>query len=312
MSRLLTHVGPHKTATTAIQSALASRLGSEGPAYAQSGRENWHAHWELVWEPVNPLWLRDSPLNSWDRLKDELKKSDRDILLSHEDWSLDWLAPNLEDFLTHIESTCEVVITARPLDVVLRGLWIESIRQGSDKSFDEATEILLRQPSIQLGELARRFLSFPMVTAVSIVCLPRHCDFQELLRRSGRAFGINRWDLPSGFTPEVNISLSWEATEALRTLNSLWPTSPGDLYSLERHKGLTQSLREIQLERVKRVTDLFARQTTKSTQVVCNRHQLNLLGKEWANVSRELGDLSESLRIVGGLHELAPLGPDSR
>ncbi|MFT4108182.1 hypothetical protein [Propionicimonas sp.] len=158
---ILLHIGPHKTGTTALQSAL---LGSE-EALAQAG----------VLVPADSLLYRgataltgftrggmepgEKPLSGdWERLDEWARTSDASRLALSSEWFDDCTT----DMVTRIRDSwgqdrVRVMITIRSLERLLPSTWQQAVKTGARYSYPSFLRPLLDGPQAPAGKRAARF-----------------------------------------------------------------------------------------------------------------------------------------------------------
>ena len=224
---VLVHVGPRKTASTAIQSsffAVADRLRSRGVIYPGDNPRHHFPVWDLLgWSPK----MRHAPPpNAWDDLVAEVRAHpDERVVISSEHLSVAKPA----DIKRLVEDLgperVHVVYVVRPLDSLLPSQWQERV-----KSMQTATyETWLGQVLSRRGPHADQFWNGHDVATVlsrwsaevppeRIVAVVNRGGDRRLLHRTFEALlGLEAGELPPVETE--NSSLPWSATELLRRVN---------------------------------------------------------------------------------------------
>jgi hypothetical protein len=152
---LLLHVGPHKTGTTSVQRAFASRrdlLAAHGVAYpgkssaphgAVIARLGTHHGWYDELEPTS--------VRRWERFCETTRSLDATVVVSSEalchadDVQATELCGELRP------GPVRVVITLRPLAQLLPSSWQEYLKAGWGETYDEFLDEVLRRPSVTTG-----------------------------------------------------------------------------------------------------------------------------------------------------------------
>lgn len=162
MTRLILHIGTNKTATTAIQHALAANrdaLRAHGLLYPASGIRS-EAHHELAWKlgfvQGRPAAMDDEPFEAlWERTLAEIRAARcPDVLISSECFMIGSgritaLAAAVRDF------DVEVVVYLRRHDAWLQSVYVQAVKVTNNppwgRGFEAYLEHLDRQKSDHYG-----------------------------------------------------------------------------------------------------------------------------------------------------------------
>ncbi len=138
VSRLLIHIGTHKTGTTYLQNALASnrdKLQHVGVIYPEvTPHPNHHgliAHWNHLHADYVPL---GGALTAWRDIVDDFSSGDKDVLLSSEEFSRTGAQrPDFRKILTMVEQFDEVRLICFVRNQVdyLQSIYLENSKVAS-------------------------------------------------------------------------------------------------------------------------------------------------------------------------------------
>ncbi len=144
----LFHIGPPKTATTAVQNAAAARratLLEHGVRYPGRARSQRSAVAAFVGRRIG--WAAEPPdMRHWDELMAEVEaETSRRVLFGHE------FAAGADDaaarrFAEAIGPRTHVVVTLRSYGAMLPSIWQEHAKAGSSRPFDAWLEEVLARP----------------------------------------------------------------------------------------------------------------------------------------------------------------------
>lgn len=235
-ARLL-HIGPPKTATTALQSAGAANreellahgvrypgrsINHRGPIAAFLGRR-------IGWGgPGSDV----PPQRAWTELMDEIDgEQSRRVWFGHE-FAADADAEKAQQLAEAIGPNIHVVITLRGYASMLPSIWQENLKGGNTGTFDDWLASMLAEPRVRAvakthrrhdqGRLVRRWAKAVGAENVTVIVLDKSQPdllfnaFEELL------------DLPKGFlshsAPDgrsANRGMSLPETELIRRINMI-------------------------------------------------------------------------------------------
>ena len=225
---LLIHIGPHKTGTTALQSAFhAARphLEQHGVRYAGEDRQPLRAVSALIGKTARRGEPAPSMFN-WDRLSGEINDATEPrVVLSCESFADgdDDVPVVVAD--TFKSRTMHVVVTLRPLSRILPSAWQQYVQNGLTTPYPRWLEQIFTQPDAPRAErfwqrhdhaaLIERWLRIVEPDRLTVVVADEK-DRDMLLRTFEGLVG-----LPSGLlVPELqNRSLTWGEVELHRRLN---------------------------------------------------------------------------------------------
>lgn len=138
MSKLILHVGTHKTGTTSTQDTLAlnrSLLERNGVIYPEIGKANGQHGLVTEWIDLpKPLHLQTTAVEAWKMLGREHGKSDRTVLISSEELSRS--SPNMRVDMAHLRVLCSafdevrVVCFLRNQATYMQSLYLEIVKGG--------------------------------------------------------------------------------------------------------------------------------------------------------------------------------------
>lgn len=292
----LVHIGPHKTGSTAIQSALhevRDELAAYGVHYAGQGRRPRRAGWALGLGG-RPAGAEQPPEHLWTQLVEEVRGSTAPrVCISNEDFGRakkTQVARIVADFGPQVH----VVAVARRLDRYLPSQWQERVKAGDTRPYDDWLRDVFAEDddawswgrrnvwfSHDLSRLVPRWVDVVGAEAFTLIVLDES-DRTQLPHTFERLLG-----LPDGLLKPVpdrsNRSLSWAETEFFREVNQAaarrdW--SPGERRRWARHpiiEGLAaagrapgpsgpplpawaaERVRELSIERVEQIRTLGVR-----------------------------------------------------
>lgn len=134
------HVGPHKTATTWMQTNLhanAAALEKAGWLYPQTGERVVIAHHDLSDNPKEILDENSKLVASLKKIIDTAAAGNLNILLSSEGFSK-WRPPHLKRLKELVEPhEMRIVYTLRDPVSLVYSLWAQKVKTGGPKSFPE-------------------------------------------------------------------------------------------------------------------------------------------------------------------------------
>ncbi len=226
------HIGPPKTGTTAVQSALFRRradLASHGVAYPGRRRHERAAVSSVAFEEAPPGYSEGIE-RRWQRLTREIRESTADrILLSSEAFSYapDSRLPRIIEDLGGMG--LQVVVTARPLVSIMPSRWQQSVQNFQVASYDEWLRRLFAPGAsedpqfaplwrrLRIDQLVRRWGAHVGEENVTLIVLDP-TDHSMLLASFEKLLG-----LPGGYLAPAsvkrNVSLPYPEVEMLRAFN---------------------------------------------------------------------------------------------
>ncbi len=230
-TRLL-HIGPPKTATTAVQAGFhASRdeLLKQGVRYAGSKRH--------TVDPVLAVTGRKSsadaagqppPIEKWDRFLDEIRSATEPRVVISSEFFADAPAAAIERVASDLDaSRLHVVVTLRPIARIIPSQWQQYVQSGLQAGFDEWLDAMFNQPPGDLtpsfwhrhrhDELVRRWASVVGADSVTVVVVDDD-DRGMVLRSFERLVGLRAGTLPAE-EDLTNRSMSLPETELVRAFN---------------------------------------------------------------------------------------------
>ncbi len=228
----LVHIGPPKTGTTALQSALhthRAELANHGVLYASRLRHDRAAVAAVAFEVLPPGYPDDAP-DRWNRLSRTVREANVDrVVVSSETLSYapDAHLPRIVEDLGG--SGLHVVITVRPLASMLPSRWQQSVQSFHDASYQEwlgrvfapgaesdpQTRAMWRR--FRVDRLAQRWGAQVGEENVTLIVLDP-TDRSMLLTTFERLLGLPAGFLaPAGGKP--NQSLPYPEVEMLRAFN---------------------------------------------------------------------------------------------
>ena len=228
-ARLILHIGPHKSATTVIQAALAGAeepLRSEGLHYSRVGRYGNGQH-QLAWalyqgERQVGMHTQGVSLPTWRDVLlelEELPDGER-LLVSAEDLSqlldheLDALAAALDGV------DVEVIAGLRDPAAAIPSLWQESIKWSRQWSLATASGRLLRDDRITLLPLLERWRVRFDRRPMRLLVVPGVGPGSAVLENLASALGVGSSPLLASRPPtRSNASITMVHAEALRAVS---------------------------------------------------------------------------------------------
>ena len=235
---VLLHIGPYKTGSTALQSALFARQGDlpeHGVSYPGSWRRLFGiGHALLRWAPRGHK-LPD--VERWDRFAAQVRADDhRRVCLSTEDFGRIQKTARSRKIVEDLGADrLHVVAVARAYHRLLPSHWQERVKSHQVADYEQfLREVLSDDPD---AEARRSFRSSHDISWMLSMWLPHlpperftiiisdDTDRSLLTRTFEQMLGLPEQFLASpgpGATTSANASLSFEATEMLRRLNHVF------------------------------------------------------------------------------------------
>lgn len=225
---LLLHIGPHKTGTSAIQSALAGAdelLAAHGVTYFGRRWQREQAPLAATHRPAR-VGVRQPRPRDWRRLVEDVAAAgEARLVLSSERycWADADLAASIVDELGG--SRVHVVITLRSLERILPSQWQMTVQSGLTMTYDEWLQrVLGEEPTHEAatfwerhahGELVERWAAAAGVSNVTVIVVDE-TSRTMLLDVFGALLGVP----PGALTAEIsNRSLTAGEIELIRRLN---------------------------------------------------------------------------------------------
>lgn len=142
----LVHIGPHKTGSTAVQTAAHARrdlLREHGVHYAGRSTRPRKAIWALG-VPGGGFRTREVPEAHWRRLVEEVRAAgDQRVLVSNEDLG----RADAQQAGRVVEglggTQVHVVVVARPIERYLPSQWQQRVRSGERRRYDDWLRVVL-------------------------------------------------------------------------------------------------------------------------------------------------------------------------
>lgn len=227
-ARLL-HVGPHKTGTTALQSAFHHHrlaLAAHGVHYAGQGQQPAEA--AIAVTGGSPLrGEAHAGIDAWHRLVAELRAAgSRRVFLSSEFFA------NADAETAHRiareTGTTHLLVTLRPLWQITPSQWQQYVQNGNRAPFVRWLDKLLNQPPYDRpspsfwrrhdhGALVERWAATVGPDRVTVVVVDDR-DRPALMRAVEQMLGLSRGTLVPQ-EDRTNRSLTWPEAELVRRLN---------------------------------------------------------------------------------------------
>jgi hypothetical protein len=233
-TRLL-HIGPHKTGTTAVQSAFhAARpeLARQGVRYAGADRHAVVAVQAAIETPPGPGARRAHPIRPWRRLLGDLRRSGSDRVVVSSEWFSDADPVAIRRILEDLgPGPIHVVVTVRSLLRILPSQWQQYVRGGLTEPYEAWLEAVLDESApLDSGPpisptFWRRHRHDRLVTRWAEAVGPENVTVVVLGEPDGsvlRAFEALLGLAPGTLVPEdsrANRSLTMPEAEVLRALN---------------------------------------------------------------------------------------------
>lgn len=255
--KLFIHIGGPKTATTAIQTALAENrdvLRRNGILYP--GAE---INQQIAMYPLSQIDgfenFASSDSKLWQQLVEEVKNFEGDVILSGEALFLVPSEIAAEIIGSFNKSDVEILITARTAYEIVISHWQESVKAGDTISLHQFADEVARGPKYatwkSLTFWAIAFCSGPIQSWGSIAGIENvivqvvdTTNRDETLRVFEQIVGIPRGLLGISLSNPVNRSLTYTETELIRTCNEilLSGAASNHLYSTVDYELILQIL----------------------------------------------------------------------
>ncbi|MQA26367.1 MAG: hypothetical protein GEU94_13055 [Micromonosporaceae bacterium] len=306
----LVHIGPHKTGTTALQSAFhvgREQLAEHGVTYAGNEQHVVRAALAVTGQP-HMLGEGEPQQRHWERLVADVKAAgDNRVAVTSEFYSEaddDAVRRVIEELggpLVHI------VVTLRPLAKIVPSQWQQWVQNGLREPYEKWLDSTLNQPPKTRqrrkfwqrhdhGQLVERWTAIAGKDNLTVVVVDEN-DGRMLLRTFEAMLG-----LPDGLlAPEkaqANRSLTLAETEIVRQFNKEFRRQPWSdrVYARYLRRGAVMQMKAARLpapDEPKIVTPPWALKRAAE------------IGAESASQIQALG-----ARIVGDIDSLGALPPD--
>lgn len=304
------HIGPSKTGTTSLQSALhGSRdaLLAQGVLYAGSTRHSRRATRAAVGRR-SPYFEQPPPIEHWWDLVREVGRASAPRIVA----SSEILSGAKPDDIRRIVADLDpervhIAVTLRPLGKIIASQWQQMVRAGSRMTLDQRLRVLLDAPDSKAArafwwrhrhdQLVMRWAEVVGLEKVTAIVADDR-DHDVLLRSFEHLLGLRPGTL-SRDEDLVNRSFTEPEAEAVRAFNDAF-----------RARHLSRSLH----------SRIMARGGTRAMQArVPSARESHIRLPEWAiprivEMSREITDGLEAcgVRIIGGDVALLRSTPESR
>ena len=233
--RLIIHIGPHKTGTTALQKMLhtisRSELANFIYPFTDTEYQGQHNFADVIYK---------SDSRGLNNLVTNLKETHKTCVLSSEEFCylpLDALI-NLKSTLQNVDTT--IVYYARSCLTTLHPWWQEQVKHGGSQTFLEFILGCLAQPSsihllvpdVMLSNWAHAF-------GQNSIIIFLYDDIPDVANQF--ATDLLNITLPSDFVTETNVSYNYIETEMMRFWNSLGARG-SDLIQSSQIRGLSADI----------------------------------------------------------------------
>jgi len=266
-SRIL-HIGPPKTATSSLQGAMhisREALAEHGVRYAGPTR---HARSAATFAALGRVPAENSPRSGkvWRKLAEEIRTADeRLVFASSEAFSMA-RAPEVDTIVRDVGGAPQIVITIRPLAVMLASSWQQRVRNEGVKGFEAWLRSLFAKDGsgvmrawfwerYGLSQLIDRWGAAVGPENITVVVLDPS-DRSMLLRSFDELLGLPA-DTLQPDTQNKNESLPYPEIEVLRHFNKLYTASGGDrvewVDTVRRHALLRVRTAEEQVFQASRI-----------------------------------------------------------
>lgn len=231
-SRVFLHIGPPKTGTTTIQSALNARrtqLLAQGIRYVGAGSQT-SAAAMAVTRRRNPANGRYIPISTWNDVLRELRRSVEHTAIISSEWfagadrsQIERLAADLRPY------TVSVLITIRSLELILPSRWQQNVIEGASYGYEEWLEEIFAPTDSPRkarfwhqqdhGKLALRWAAAFGTDQIHIVCV-NETEPLRLLRDVEAITGITPGTLDADEVTK-NRKMDRQEVEEIRRFNEL-------------------------------------------------------------------------------------------
>jgi len=229
-TRLL-HIGPHKTGTTALQSAFHSHradIEAQGVHYAGPNRQPMGAAHAITGSPSPYADGKAPPLRRWQDLVREVDGARAPRVVISSEGFADADEAGAAKVVADLDpSRTQVVVTLRPLTAILPSQWQQYVQGGMTTAYDEWLDAMLNRPQGTIAPgfwrrhrhdaLVARWAAAVGVDHVTVV-VGDEGDHARQLRVFERLVGLREGTL----VPEASLgnrSLTVPEVESLRAFN---------------------------------------------------------------------------------------------
>jgi len=230
--RVIIHIGPPKTGSTALQYALhhnRNDLKRMGIRYAGSGTQSSAA---AMWATKrrDRTTGRQVPASAWKQLLKEINKSIESTVVVSSEWFAAATPAQIRAIFQELPSAeYQIVIALRSLDRILPSRWRQNVVEGATYSFAEWLELIF-SPSTnpystrfwhqhRHDELVQRWGEVFGQHAITAICVD-DADPDRLLRHMESLIGAHEGTLGSSRRVR-NASLDGVTVEGIRRFNLL-------------------------------------------------------------------------------------------
>lgn len=234
-TRLL-HIGPHKTGTTALQSAFHSHradLESQGVHYTGPNRQPMGAAHAITGAPSPYSDGKTPPISRWNDLVGEVRGVHAGRVVISSEGFADAEKDGISKVVGDLDaSRLRVVLTLRPLAGILPSQWQQYVQGGMTLAYEDWLHAMLDGPPGSVtpsfwhrhrhDELVARWASAAGADHVTVVVGDER-DHEHQLRVFEGLLGLRDGTL----VPEANLgnrSLTWPEVESLRAFNAAFRT----------------------------------------------------------------------------------------
>jgi hypothetical protein len=229
-TRLL-HIGPHKTGTTALQSAFHTHrreLEAQGVHYTGPNRQPMGAAHALTGTPSPYADGKAPPRSRWTDLVREVNGASAPRVVISSEGFADADDATIRTVVRDLGRGVNVVLTLRPLASILPSQWQQYVQNGMTLAYEDWLDAMLRQPPGSVSptfwrrhrhhELVRRWAAAAGPERVTVV-IGDEGDHGRQLRVFEQLLGLRDGTL----VPEpslANRSLTLPEVEAVRAFNA--------------------------------------------------------------------------------------------
>jgi hypothetical protein len=239
LQRVILHVGPSKTGTTAIQgalSALSDELRSNGILYPETSPPSREGQPSLAWEILESIGAPVARLSkarlSWaEALRSAEHCNAHTLLISSEDFTLEFFERRafaaLRQVLADVPIT--VVFAVRDPVTAVPSMWQQAVKWGVGLGeeildIDDAVPLILKRDRIQVLPYLET-VQEALTSDIRVFTVPSRAGVNLLLRRFAEAVAlpshlIDRFcDL--GALQNANVGISYSQIQSLLRLNRI-------------------------------------------------------------------------------------------
>ncbi len=254
-TRLL-HIGPPKTGTTSLQSALfATRpaLRAQGVRHAGRARNSASAAQAVTGRTSMFIGGAVPPISRWERLLHEVQHAPEPRVIISSEFFADAKPEAIRRIVDDLDpDRIHVAVTVRPLASILTSQWAQYVADGMGASFDRWLESMLSPGDRRLSpsfwvrhrhdELVDRWATVVGPDRLTVVVVD--AERGAVLRAFERLLGLTIGSLVAD--PDLaNRSLTLPETEAVRAFNVQFKRAglPKPLLSRVMHFGATRAMK---------------------------------------------------------------------